>query len=112
MDLGINLLGLLSIIAWAGFWSSLIFGTMKYFKILRIDEHTEIMGNDIVKHGEAAYPKDAWIEMQYQSNPNLPPNMTEIAAEDFANYHNAIKEGNNSRAVILVNGIENNSFQK
>ena len=60
-------------------------------KKLRIDRETEFKGNDQIKHGESAYPRDAWVEMQYQtkidkqkgpsSNTNqanadaLPPNM-------------------------------------
>ena len=79
-SLGINLLGLIAIIAWAGFWSTLVFCLIARFKMLRIDEETEMLGNDIVKHGEAAYPKDAWIEMQYHQakEENLPPNMKDL----------------------------------
>ena len=30
------------------------------------------------KHGEAAYPKDAWVEEQYRRNSTLPPNMIDM----------------------------------
>ena len=89
--LGWNILGLLCIILWAGFWSTLMFGGLSMIKKLRIDRETEFKGNDQIKHGESAYPRDAWVEMQYQtkidkqkgpsSNTNqanadaLPPNM-------------------------------------
>ena len=50
---------------------------------MRIDEETEYSGNDIPKHGESAYPADAWVEMQYNKNlketesgATVPPNMS------------------------------------
>ena len=64
--LGINLAGLLAIIAWSILWSVLMFGILKYAKLLRIDRDTEFKGNDLVKHGESAYPVDAWVELQYE----------------------------------------------
>jgi hypothetical protein len=64
--LGINIAGALGIIAWSLLWSGLMFGTLKYFKLLRIDTDTEFKGNDLVKHGESAYPVDAWVELQYE----------------------------------------------
>ena len=59
--LGVNIAGLLAIFAWSGFWSMVIFGGLKVLNILRIDRDTEFRGNDTVKHGEAAYPVDAWV---------------------------------------------------
>ena len=64
--LGWNILGLLCIILWAAFWSILMFGGLSMIKKLRIDRETEFKGNDQIKHGESAYPRDAWVEMQYQ----------------------------------------------
>ena len=63
---GVNIAALLAITAWSFFWSVLIFGTLKYFDLLRIDTDTEFKGNDLVKHGESAYPVDAWVELQYE----------------------------------------------
>ena len=60
-SLGVNIAGLLAIFAWSGFWSMVIFGGLKALNILRIDRDTEFRGNDTVKHGEAAYPVDAWV---------------------------------------------------
>ena len=34
-------------------------------QLLRIHRDVEFTGNDLPKHGEAAYPADAWVEMQY-----------------------------------------------
>ncbi len=92
-SLGVNLAGLFAIMSWACFWSVLIFGAMKSIDILRVDEQTELMGNDLVKHGEAAYPKDAWLEEQYKKTKDgLPPNMMEVSitslTQDLSN-HNA-----------------------
>ena len=64
--LGWNILGVFCIILWAGVWSTLMFGGLKMLKKLRIDRETEFKGNDQIKHGESAYPRDAWVEMQYQ----------------------------------------------
>jgi len=68
--LGVNIAGLLAIFAWSGFWSMVIFGGLKVLNILRIDRDTEFRGNDTVKHGEAAYPVDAWVELQYDQKRN------------------------------------------
>jgi len=70
--LGWNIAGLLCITLWAGFWSALMFGGLSLINKLRIDRETEFKGNDLIKHGEAAYPRDAWVEMQYQMK-NAPP---------------------------------------
>ena len=66
--LGSNLLGLVAIIAWSVFWSGLIFGSLYAFNWLRIDRETEFKGNDMVKHGESAYPASSWTEVQYYNN--------------------------------------------
>ena len=96
--LGWNILGLLVIILWAAFWSTLMFGGLSMIKKLRIDRETEFKGNDQIKHGESAYPRDAWIEVQYQmknekhkgdknqaSADALPPNM-QVCCLFFSEY--------------------------
>ena len=77
--LGYNIAGLVTITVWSTFWGFAIFGTLKLLKMLRIDRETEFRGNDLVKHGESAYPRDAWVELQYSQKksvmgeaPNLP----------------------------------------
>ena len=60
---GVNLIGALVIITWSLLWSVLIFKVLKYLKLLRITEKTEEAGNDIVKHGESAYPMDSWAKL-------------------------------------------------
>lgn len=108
LDLGVNLAGLLAIIAWALFWSTLIFASLRFFDILRVDKDAEIKGNDIVKHGESAYPKDAWIEMQYQKNLNLPPNMTTDVLQYSANC--IFENGNDCAHPISSIGHANPAF--
>ena len=68
-QLGVNCLGAIAIIAWSAFWSFLLFGILKSHNLLRVDEHTEVLGNDLLHHGEAAYPIDAWLEYQYETQP-------------------------------------------
>ena len=46
--LGMNIGGLVAIMLWAAFWSTLIFGGLKLIGILRIDRETEFRGNDMV----------------------------------------------------------------
>merc|ERR1712018_733929 len=78
---GVNIAALLAITVWSLGWSCMIFGGLKYFDLLRIDTDTEFKGNDMVKHGESAYPRDAWVEMQYSrkisklDGGELPPHM-------------------------------------
>ena len=67
IQLGVNIAGLLVITAWAGGHCLLIFGGLKYFNLLRIDNETELVGCDITKHGESAYPVEAWNEIQYDT---------------------------------------------
>jgi len=76
--LGINIAGGLVIILWSGFWSIAIFGILKATKLLRIDRDIEFQGMDAVKHGEPAYPAEAWVELQYakknsKNEANAPP---------------------------------------
>ena len=47
------------------FRSLLIFVPLKMMNLLRIDKQAEFRGQDNTKHGEAAYPAEAWVEMQY-----------------------------------------------
>jgi len=75
--LGVNIAGLLAIISWSAFWSTFVFGGLQYFNDLRVDSETETKGNDIAKHGEAAYPQEAWLEDQYRRHSSLPPMMTQ-----------------------------------
>ena len=70
---------------------------MKYIKLLRIDRETEFRGNDQIKHGESAYPRDAWVELQYnkrESKPNVGvlPHMTGAKpGASVKDYNNAME---------------------
>lgn len=78
MTLGVNIGGIFAISAWSVFWSFILFFTLKKLKLLRVDRDTEFRGSDLPKHGEAAYPADAWVEVQYSrqgSTSNIPSNM-------------------------------------
>lgn len=70
--------GGLAITAWAFFWSLVLFGSLKLARILRVGTEDEFKGMDLIKHGESAYPADAWVEYQYSkknSQGGLPANM-------------------------------------
>ncbi|XP_069195389.1 putative ammonium transporter 1 [Procambarus clarkii] len=85
-----NIVGALAIVAWSGGLCLLMFGSLRLLGLLRVPPEMEIAGMDILKHGEPAYPADAWLESQYDGsvntqenkrNSNLPPNMS--APEEF-----------------------------
>merc|ERR1719429_912476 len=63
--LGVQVAAIAAILAWSIFWSTIIFGSMKMIKMLRVSTEVEFKGMDIVKHGESAYPAQAWVEFQY-----------------------------------------------
>eukprot|EP00092_Neocalanus_flemingeri_P022203 GFUD01024082.1.p1 GENE.GFUD01024082.1~~GFUD01024082.1.p1 ORF type:complete len:366 (+),score=103.38 GFUD01024082.1:1-1098(+) len=72
-----QLVGILVITAWSGTVSAIIFYVLKLNKVLRVSRELELQGLDMIKHGEAAYPAEAWREIQYQGNDSsLPPHMT------------------------------------
>ena len=56
------MLGGLAIILWVGVTSVLLFGSMRLMGILRVSEQVEIAGLDAKKHGEPAYPLNAYID--------------------------------------------------
>merc|ERR1719233_2308912 len=80
--LGYNIAGSICIMLWSVFWSLLLFGSLYYFKILRVSTDDEFKGMDLIKHGESAYPAGAWVEYQYAKGANngtahgMPANMT------------------------------------
>ena len=63
--MGYQVAGILVLIAWGGFFCTVMFAMLKYLNILRIDACMEFYGMDIVKHNEPAYPAEAWEEKQY-----------------------------------------------
>ncbi|KAK7074347.1 Ammonium Transporter Family [Halocaridina rubra] len=63
-----NMAGALAIIAWSGGVCVIIFGILRLVGMLRVPPDMEIQGLDILKHGEPAYPADAWQESQYNGS--------------------------------------------
>ncbi|XP_021342612.1 putative ammonium transporter 1 isoform X2 [Mizuhopecten yessoensis] len=55
-----QLCGLGVIIGWTAFFFFLLFGTLKCFGLLRVPREIEEKGLDIPKHGEPAYPAEAY----------------------------------------------------
>jgi hypothetical protein len=103
--LGWNIVGLLAIIVWADVWSILMFGGLYMIKKLRIDRETEFKGNDLIKHGEAAYPRDAWVEMQYQMK-NAPPKGSEQPEGDVPPHMQQQGTSNNKEEKAYNNAFE------
>ena len=59
-----QLVGLLVITAWAASLSSLIFFTLNLNNKLRLPREVELAGCDVIKHGEAAYPAEAYTQAE------------------------------------------------
>ncbi len=55
-QLGVQLLGVVSIFIWAAAMSFLLFGALKWRKMLRVESKEELLGLDISEHGVEAYP--------------------------------------------------------
>jgi Amt family ammonium transporter len=59
-ELGSHVAAVVVIVVWTGGLCTAMFGILKYLGMLRVDRETEILGMDIVKHGEPAYPVSAY----------------------------------------------------
>jgi len=57
-----QLVGLLLITAWSASTCSLVFFMLKLNNSLRLPREVELAGCDVIKHGEAAYPPDAYLD--------------------------------------------------
>ena len=80
--LGWNIVGALAIVTWTGVTCFIMFFVLKKLNLLRVEPDMEFQGMDLIKHGEAAYPAEAWVERQYggasgskSQHACLPPNM-------------------------------------
>ena len=60
-----QVVGLLLITAWSGTITSLIFFFLRLNNKLRLPREVEIAGCDVIKHGEAAYPAEAYENDQF-----------------------------------------------
>jgi Amt family ammonium transporter len=65
IGLGWNIIGLFAIVSWTGINCFFMFFTLKKMGQLRVEPEQEFKGMDLMKHGESAYPADAWVEAQY-----------------------------------------------
>ena len=92
-----QVVGLLVITAWSASISSLIFYILKLNNKLRLPEEVEIAGCDIIKHGEAAYPAEAWVEAQYGQGLPLPPNMRSRTHTPFNIENLGVEESENEK---------------
>ena len=98
--LGVHIAAALAILAWSIFWSTLLFGALKYTKMLRVSTEMEFKGMDLVKHGEAAYPAGAWKEYQY--------NKTERGKEGEATTNPCMSGGGVIAGTMTMDGGETN----
>jgi len=99
--LGIHCAGGVVILLWSVSWSTALFGTLKYFKMLRVSTEMEFKGMDLVKHGEAAYPAGAWVEYQYNNNSN----------DRKQSSINPVMSGSNIGAELAIDGSRKKSEQ-
>jgi Amt family ammonium transporter len=73
---GVQLVGVLAIIAWTAATSGLLFFTMKAAGILRVPDSEEIAGLDVTHHGHSAY------DMEKTASEASEEEMKEIVAAD------------------------------
>nr|QPB67297.1 ammonium transporter 1.6 [Bangia sp. ESS1] len=59
---GIQMLAIIVIVGWAGFWSGFIFFVMRLFGLLRVSEPNESMGLDMAEHQATAYDSAHLVE--------------------------------------------------
>ena len=109
IQLAANIAGVVSIILWAGTHSFVIFGGLKYFNLLRIVTEDEFLGVDMIKHGESAYPANAWKELQYSRSTQTLP----IMARQYETTKRELKEPHSARRVAPYNGgVDNMAMEK
>ena len=51
--------------AWTGACCTIMFGSMKFLRILRVSEEVELAGLDRIKHGEPAYPQKGYNDGEH-----------------------------------------------
>lgn len=68
-----NILGGISIFAWSVATCLVLFGGLKWINCLRVTREEELMGLDISKHKELAYPSAGWDDSSQlcRDNPSL-----------------------------------------
>jgi hypothetical protein len=64
---GIQLLGVVTIFSWSGFFSLIVFVILDRFRLLRVPADTERAGLDNTKHGGPAYPYFQMNELPWSS---------------------------------------------
>eukprot|EP00127_Corallochytrium_limacisporum_P006295 Clim_evm6s225 gene=Clim_evmTU6s225 len=91
---GWNIVGCLTIIAWVGVTMSIAFFTGNFFGLVRVTEKVELEGIDLYKHGEPAYPRDAYQDSQVTTG-----------SQDFSKLQ---REGESNKATendqVYING--------
>ena len=98
--LGVHIAAAIAILVWSMFWSTLLFGALKYSKMLRVSTEMEFKGMDLVKHGEAAYPAGAWVEYQY--------NKTEKGKDGEATTNPCMSGGGVIAGTMTMDGAKTN----
>merc|ERR1719244_1613371 len=102
-----QLVGIFVITIWSAVCSALMFYILKLNNKLRVPEEIEIRGMDIIKHGEAAYPAEAWKELQYGVSEEfeegaLPPNMSQNRVMENKKESNKLEMNDMSKNDVLV----------
>lgn len=102
-QIGIQLLGMIAIIAWTSIGTFIIFGGCKLFKLLRMPAYAEIYGLDMVDNGvygfsnEIADPKIEFLDIEDQ----------ELGSLDGLNHGKPIPRVTTLRAHLHDHNIDN-----
>ena len=97
--LGVNILGLLVLSAWAVLWMAPLFLLLSKLGVLRIPVEMERDGMDVPKHNEVAYPPGAWQGF-------LPLTPSDDRPNTSTQHLNASMEGLNRRIIFASCQIE------
>lgn len=62
-QLGVQLVGVVAMLAWCGAWATLIFRFLEWRNMLRVDRNTELGGLDVMKHGSSGYPEFTLVNL-------------------------------------------------
>ena len=108
-----NIVGLVVITLWTGVLCGFMFGLLKRFRLLRVDRDSEIVGMDIVKHGEPAYPVSAYGgDIRHLHNANTGGGVHQLATVSYHGVPIVMPSLSGVKNLNGIGGKTNKAFKK